>query len=135
MINYINKIRNGIPKTFIAFFICLIACQLNAQPEIEDAWTDNQYPDYIKRLSQWGERPDWSHDGKILFVARTFVDVYELEIATGIIRPITHNYYHRGYSRVLYLSNGDILLHGPKYFSSDNWKEARFKKTELWMGT
>lgn len=128
-----DRFRKGIPKVLIIFTL-LIASQLNAQPKLEDVWTDNQYPDYIKRISQWGERPDWSHDGKkILFVARTFGDVYEIEIATGIIRPITHHYYHGGYSRALYLSNGDILLLGPKYFSSDNWKEARFKKTELWV--
>ena len=134
MQDYINKFGNGIPQRFITFFFCLITCHLNAQPEIDYSWTDNQYPEYIKRLSLWGERPDWSHDGKrILFIARTFGDVYEIEIATGIIRPITHHYYHGGYSRALYLSNGDILLLGPKYFSSDNWKEARFKKTELWV--
>ena len=33
----------------------------------------------------------------------------------------------------LYLSNGDILLLGPKTFPSDNWQEARFKLTELWI--
>jgi hypothetical protein len=56
-----------------------------------------------------------------------------MDVATGTIQALTHHYYHGGYLRALYLSNGDILLLGPKNFPSDNWKEARFKLTELWI--
>jgi Tol biopolymer transport system component len=56
-----------------------------------------------------------------------------MDVATGDIIPLTHHYYHGGYLRALYLSNGDILLLGPKSFPSDNWQEARFKLTELWV--
>src|SRR5712672_1473971 len=72
-------------------------------------------PAHIRRVTWFGERADWSLDGKrILFLAKTFGDVYELEVATGIIRPVTHHYPHNGYTRALYLSNGDILLSGPE---------------------
>src|SRR5512142_631378 len=74
-------------------------------------------PPQIKRLTWFGERADWSHDGKrILFLEKTFGDVFEVEIATGIIRPMTHHYTHYGYTRALYLANGDILLSGPDQF-------------------
>jgi len=108
--------------------------KVSAGGEPVSPWTDVQFPAYIKRLNQFGERPDWSHDGKkILFVGRSFGDVYELEVATGTIKPVTHHYYHGGYLRALYLSNSDILLLGPKSFSPDNWRDARFKNMELWV--
>jgi len=70
-------------------------------------------PPHIKRVTWFGERADFSHDGKrILFVEKTFGDVYEVDLATGIIRAITHHYPHYGYTRALYLPNGDILLSG-----------------------
>lgn len=127
--------RHGIPLRAI-MVVCLLLLwgTLFSQTKIEGGWTDNEFPSYIKRLNYFGERPDWSHDGKkILFVSRSFGDVYELEIATGLYKPLTHHYYHGGYLRALYLSNGDILLLGPKTFSPENWQEARFKLTELWI--
>ena len=73
----------------------------------------DELPPHIRRVTWFGERADWSHDGKrILFLAKTFGDVYEVELATGIIRPVTHHYFHAGYTRALYLANGDILLSG-----------------------
>jgi hypothetical protein len=74
-------------------------------------------PPHIKRLTWFGERADWSADGKrILFLEKTFGDVYAVEVATGIIRPLTHHFPHHGYTRALYLANGDILLSGPESF-------------------
>src|SRR5919197_6414784 len=75
------------------------------------AWTDENFPSYIRRLTHFGERADWSHDGqRVLFVEKTFGDVFEIDLTTGIIRPMTHHYFHEGYLRALYLSNRDILL-------------------------
>ncbi|MGD0519305.1 MAG: prolyl oligopeptidase family serine peptidase, partial [Thermoguttaceae bacterium] len=37
-----------------------------------------------------------------------------------IIRPLTHHFYHHGYTRALYLANGDILLSGPEEFDPKN---------------
>lgn len=130
------NLNKGKAMKYTVIFLSAILCNslLFGQAKIEDEWTDNHFPSYIKRMNEFGERPDWSLDGKkVLFVARTFGDVFEMEIATGTIRPLTHHYYHGGYLRALYLSNGDILLVGPKNFPSDNWMEARFKLSELWV--
>ena len=40
-------------------------------------------------------------------------EVFELEVATGITRPKTRHFNHYGFTRAMYLSNGDILLSGP----------------------
>ncbi len=95
----------------------------------------DELPPWIKRITHFGQRADWSHDGKrILFLEKTFGDVYEVEIATGIIRPMTHRYHHEGYVRALYLANGDILLSGAKKFDADNPRASRDEKNaELWV--
>jgi hypothetical protein len=83
-------------------------------------------PRHIRRLTWFGERADWSHDGKrILFIEKTYGDVYEAEVASGIIRPVTHHYHHAGYTRALYLANGDILLSGPATFDPKNPNPSR----------
>jgi Tol biopolymer transport system component len=86
----------------------------------------DELPPHIKRLTWFGERADWSPDGKrILFIEKTFGDVYEVELATGIIRPVTHHFPHYGFTRALYLANGDILLSGPETFDSKKPGDAR----------
>ncbi|MCC4211275.1 hypothetical protein [Leeuwenhoekiella parthenopeia] len=92
-------------------------------------------PPYVKQLTTFSQRADWSQDGKhILFLEKTFGDVYEVEIATGKLIPLTHHYFHEGYVRALYLSNGDILLSGAKSFDSENpWKSRKPENAELWV--
>jgi hypothetical protein len=91
-------------------------------------------PDHITRITHFGQRADWSHDGKrILFMERTFGDAFEVELSTGIIRPVTHHYFHEGYTRALYLANGDILLSGaPQFDAEDPWVSRR-ATAELWV--
>lgn len=76
----------------------------------------NRLPDYITRLTDFGERADWSLDGKrILYLTQAGGDVYEIDIQTGQTRPISLHYQRPegwGYYRALYLSNGDYLLTG-----------------------
>lgn len=82
---------------------------------------DQHLPSHITRLTWFGERADWSGDGqRILFVEKTYGDVYEIELASRIIRPITSHFYHLGFTRALYLANGDILLSGPEAFDPKN---------------
>lgn len=92
-------------------------------------------PPHIRRATHFGQRADWSHDGRrILFVEKTFGDVYELGLATGIIRPVTHHYFHEGYTRALYLSNGDILLSGAREFDAKKpWASRSGRNAELWV--
>jgi hypothetical protein len=60
--------------------------------------------------------------------------VYEVELETKIIHPVTHHYFHEGYTRALYLANGDILLSGALQFDSkDPWASRSEKNAELWV--
>jgi len=91
-------------------------------------------PPYIKRLTHFGERAEWSHDGtKIMFVEKTYGDVYEIELKTGIIRLITGHFYHGGFTRALYLANGDVLLSGCTSFDAERPHLNRQVKAELWV--
>lgn len=87
---------------------------------------DQNLPPHIRRLSWFGERADFSPDGtRVLFLSKTFGDAMEVELATGIIRNLTAHYPHHGYTRALYLANGDILLSGPLEFDPEDPGEAR----------
>ena len=95
----------------------------------------DELPRHIRQVTHFGERADWSHDGKrILFIEKTFGDAYEVELETNIIRPMTHRYYHEGYTRALYLVNGDILLSGARRFDVNDPLASRSEKNaELWV--
>jgi hypothetical protein len=58
-------------------------------------------------------------------VEKTFGDVYEVEISTRMPRLLTGAYPHHGYTRALYLANGDILLSGPASFAPEHPGDAR----------
>jgi len=92
-------------------------------------------PPYTKQVSGFGERPDWSHDGKrILFVEKPMGEVYELELATGLIRPKTRHFNHYGFTRALYLANGDILLSGPKEpFDPTDREQRNLARDHCWL--
>lgn len=91
----------------------------------------DELPPHIRRLTWFGERADWALDGtRILFLAKTFGDVYEVEVATGRIRPVTHHFRHHGFTRALYLSNSDILLSGPRQLDPLKPGDAR---TQCWL--
>ena len=83
-------------------------------------------PPHITQVAWFGERADWSLDGKkILFLSKTFGDAMELDLATKHIRNLTAHYPHHGYTRATYLANGDILLSGPVAFDPKRIGEAR----------
>ena len=87
---------------------------------------DQDLPPHITRLTLFGERADFSHDGKrILFVEKTFGDAYEVDLETRAIRLLTGHYKHLGYTRALYLANGDIILSGPEQFDPKNPDPSR----------
>jgi Tol biopolymer transport system component len=86
----------------------------------------DELPPHISRITAFGERADWSHDGKrILFVSKTFGDALEIDLETRNIRNLTAHYPHHGYTRALYLANGDILLTGPERFDPQRPGDAR----------
>lgn len=135
-----------IKKTFRLLIFLLLSLQLqtmslfgqgNIKTEavsINGSPIDN-LPSYIKLVSGFGERPDWSHDSRfILFLNKPMGDVYELELATGIIRPKTRHFNHYGFTRAMYLSNGDILLAGPNAPFDPTNKEERDEARDLsWL--
>ena len=95
----------------------------------------DELPPYIRQVTHFGQRADWSHDGKrILFIEKTFGDVYEIDLETNVLRPMTHRYFNEGYTRALYLSNGDILLSGARKFdATDPWPSRDEENAELWV--
>ena len=133
--------RNLVSLSLLAVLLPLAGCGPASAPEapadqaeFSGAWTDTDYPSYIRRLTHFGQRADWSHDGKrMLFIEKTYGDVYEIDLETEVIRPMTHHYYHNGYTRALYLSNGDVLLSGSRTFDPENIRPARHETAELWV--
>lgn len=96
-----------------------------AEPKAGESPADH-LPPHIVRLTAFGERADWLADGKkILFLSKTFGDAMEIDVATRAIRNLTAHYFHHGYTRALYLANGDILLSGPEVFDPKNAGQAR----------
>jgi len=106
-----------------------------AQSGLINANPADHLPPYIKLACGFGERPDWSHDGRfILFVNKPMGEVYELELATGMIRPKTRHFKHYGFTRAMYLANGDILLSGPNApFDPTNAEEREKARDLCWL--
>src|SRR4029077_5573673 len=95
------------------------------EPQPGDSPADH-LPPYITQLTAFGERADWSPSGKqVLFLTKTFGDALEIDLATHAIHNLTAHFPHAGFTRALYLSNGDILLSGPESFDPKKPKEAR----------
>ena len=97
-----------------------------APPDQLEKSPEQELPAHITRLTLFGERADFSHDGKkVLFLEKTFGDVYEVDLKTKMPRLLTGHYPHHGYTRALYLANGDILLSGPERFDPMHPGDAR----------
>ena len=113
-----------VARLLVGFGVTLFVARVGAQPTAAGSSAKDpadELPPYISRLTQFGERADWSHDGKrILFVEKTFGDVYEIELETKALRLLTGFYPHAGYTRALYLRDGAILLSGPETFDPKN---------------
>ena len=105
-------------------------CAHAAEPASGESPADH-LPAHISQVTWFGERADWSHDGKrVLFLSKTFGDAMEIDLATKRIRNLTAHYPHHGYTRALYLANGDILLSGPDAFDPKRIGEAR---VQCWL--
>ena len=123
--------------SFLLFGILLVqGCGSQNKKQSDEAVMDpsKNLPDHITRLTSFGQRADWSHDGsRILFIEKTFGDVFEVEVKSGVIKPLTHHYYHEGYVRALYLPDGNILLSGARKFNSQFPMPSRNTEAELWV--
>ncbi len=110
-----------LPALLLALLAVGLQSALAADPKTGSPADD--LPPHIRRLSWFGERPDWSPDGKrLVFLGKVFGEVYEYELATGRITPCSDHFRHHGFTRAQYLSNGDLLLSGPiaEYDRLDN---------------
>jgi Tol biopolymer transport system component len=120
--------------TILVMFACILVYSFGQEPARTEKSPADNLPPYISRLTMFGERADWSHDGqRILFIEKTFGDVFEIDLHTREIRGLTHHYYHEGYTRALYLANGDILLSGARHFDAENPAPSRLTEAELWV--
>ncbi len=113
------------PTLPLVAVLAVLTAGAGAQPKAGDNPADH-LPAHITHLTAFGERADWSADGrKILFLSKTFGDAMEVDVATREIRNLTAHYPHHGYTRALYLANGDILLSGPEVFDPKQAGRAR----------
>jgi hypothetical protein len=92
---------------------------------------EDNLPRNMTRLTHFGERASWSPDGKrIAFMEKSFGDAYEVDVATRVIRLLTH-YAHPGFLRVQYLPNGDYFLIGARTFTDIS--TTRSRDQEMWI--
>src|SRR5687768_260120 len=91
--------------------------QVSGDPEAGtlDGSPLDDLPPYIRVLTDFGARPDWSPDGeRVVFIESVPLgEVFEVEVATGVTRKLTGGFGHIGFSRAQYLPTGDLLLCGP----------------------
>lgn len=121
---YIGDMNSRYATIVLSVSFTLIQWSKAAEPLAGDP--ADHLPPHIVQLTAFGERADWSNDGKkILFLSKTFGDALEIDLATKRIRNLTAHYPHHGYTRALYLSNGDILLSGPEAFDPKHIGTAR----------
>lgn len=120
---------------FLALILMPLGTLLLPAKSIHDLKLEAPLPTFITAVTTFGQRPDWSPDGKsIVFLEKTYGDVYQVDIATREVVPLTHDYYHEGYTRALYLPNGDILLSGARSFDAQNPGASRNEaNAELWV--
>jgi len=114
-----------------ALLACIAASGAQAAEPKAGQNPADHLPPHITQITWFGERADFSHDGRrILFLAKTFGDAMELDLTTKRIRNLTAHYPHHGYTRALYLANGDILLSGPPSYDPRRIGEAR---VQCWL--
>ncbi len=106
----VDKERRG---ACISRFLPLLALFVTAawQQSFARSFPDSKLPAYIKPVTDSGERPDWSLDGKrLLFLNHSGGDVFEVEVATKKVRLICKAPAGTGCWRALYLANGDYFF-------------------------
>jgi hypothetical protein len=112
--------------SFLAVTTLVVVLSMSAAEVKTGESPADHLPPHITRLTTFGERAEWSHDGKkILFLSKMFGDALEMDLATKNIRNLTAHYPHHGLTRAMYLANGDILLACPESFDPQKADYAR----------
>jgi hypothetical protein len=111
--------------------VALAACGSGAHGTRSGSPAD-ALPPNVSRLTEQGLRPDWSADGsRLLYLDALVGNVFELELATRAVRPLTGHFAHHGFTRARYLASGDVLLCGPRGEEAVRPEGGRWH-TELW---
>jgi hypothetical protein len=103
-------------KTYIVLLIIISSIILfsNCEEKIEGCFPSDKLPDHITPLTTFGQRSEWSLDGKeIYFVDKAGGDVWAINVSSKKARQLTKPEYRpegHGYYRVFVLANGDLLL-------------------------
>ncbi len=120
-----NLICSSIPLLLCLSSVCLAQVVKPGNPE-------QNLPPHITLLTGFGERAAWSPDGKrIAFMAKSFGDAFEIDLATKVIRLLTGHFRHEGFLRVQYLPNGDFFLIGARKFADIH--TTRSRDQEMWV--
>jgi hypothetical protein len=115
----------------LASLVILLAVILVAQTSPQPGNPEDHLPPNITHMTWFGERASWSPDGRrIAFMSKSFGDAFEIDVATRVIRLLTH-YPHAGFLRVQYLPNGDYFLIGARTFADAGATRARDQ--EMWL--
>ena len=94
--------------------LTLIACNATTQSTRTGSPVDD-LPAWIIPLHETGMRADWSPDGsRLIFLDELVGNVFEIEIESRKLRPLTAHFEHEGFTRARFLSNGGLLLCGPR---------------------
>jgi len=90
-------------------------------------------PEFHYKLLDFGERPEWSPDGKrIAFVESNYGDICEINLETRKVKNLTKDLgEHHSFLRVHFLPTGDYILIGPAQFKDR--KTSRRFESELWF--
>jgi hypothetical protein len=93
-------------------------CPGHSDPEVgtlEGSPLDD-LPAHISLVVPFGQRPDWSRDGRTLLFLDGAVtgDVWTVDVRSGATRNLTGEFTnHQGFARAHFLPSGDVLLCGP----------------------
>ena len=116
----------------VALTALLCGCRSSEQRGSLSGSPASALPPHISRLLDAGLRPDWSGDGRrLLFLDDLVGDVFEIELETRAVRPLTRHFAHSGFTRARYLATGDVLLCGPRRLAASKSERGRWH-TELW---
>jgi len=115
-----------------AGLLSLLACSSPDRHGTRSGSPADALPPNVSLLVPEGLRPDWSGDGRrLLYLDALVGDVFELDLATRAVRPLTRHFAHAGFTRARYLASGDLLLCGPRAAGAARPEGGRWH-TELW---
>jgi Tol biopolymer transport system component len=118
-------------RRLVPAIVLLLTAALQAGQGTKQGSPEENLPPNIVRLTHFGERASWSPDGRrIAFMEKSFGDAYEVDVATRVIRLLTH-YAHPGFLRVQFLPNGDYFLIGARTFTDIS--TTRSRDQEMWI--